>query len=197
MKVLCFAGALRAGSISKLLVQESIRILGSDHSLAADYLDLRDYAFPVYDTDIEASQGIPASIVALGARVAAANALVIASPEYNGGISSVLKTLVDWLSRLKPLPLEGKFLLLLSASPSNSGGMSGLWHTRVPFEALGVHVFPQMVAIPQAQNAFDENGRLRDIKAAQRLASVLNAFVRHVENHHPIPMRGVSLVSQG
>jgi len=186
MKILSFAGALRKGSVSKLLVLESARLLEHQHRLAADILDLRDFSFPVYDSDIEATTGIPEAIVQLGARIAQADALIIASPEYNGGISSVLKTLVDWVSRLKPMPLAGKFLLLLSASPSGSGGAAGLWHTRVPFEALGVHVFPHMVAVPRAQNAFDNEGRLQDVKAAEKLEGVLNAFVRHVENHHPI-----------
>jgi len=186
MKIIAFAGALRAGSVSKLLVQEAVRLLGAQHNLSADYLDLKDHAFPIFDSDIEQTIGIPQSIAQLGAQIGRADALIIASPEYNGGISSVLKTLVDWLSRLKPNPLSGKFLLLLSASPSGSGGMTGLWHTRVPFEALGVHVFPHMVAVPRAETAFDAKGRLTDVKAAQKLETVLHAFVRHVGKHHPI-----------
>lgn len=185
MKILAFAGTLRAGSISKQLLQEAIGILGDHHQLEVDYVDLKDYPFPVYDTDIEQNDGIPASITALGTRIAAANALIIASPEYNGGISSVLKTVVDWLSRLKTKPLTGKFLLLLSASPSGSGGVLGLAHTRVPFDALGVHVYPQMVAIPRAQDAFGADGRLVDEKAAEKLRQALEGFVRHVETHHP------------
>lgn len=186
MKVVAFAGALRKGSVSKKLVHEAVRLLHQEHSLIAEYIDLKDYPFPVYDSDIEQSMGIPDSIAQIGTRIGRANALVIASPEYNGGISSVLKTLVDWLSRLKPDPLGGKFLLLLSASPGNSGGVQGLWHTRVPFEALGVHVFPYMVAVPRAQNAFDEQGALTDSKAEQKLRDALDAFVVHVEKHHPV-----------
>ncbi len=101
----------------------------------------------------------------------------------------MLKTLVDWLSRTKPSPLAGKFLLLLSASPSGSGGIAGLWHTRVPFEALGVHVFPHMVAVPRAQDAFNAQGQLTDAKAEQKLTEVVAAFTRHVSTHHPIVQR--------
>jgi chromate reductase, NAD(P)H dehydrogenase (quinone) len=186
MKVVVFAGALRQDSVSKKLIHEAMRLLNQEHGLIADYIDLKDYPFPVYDNDIEQSIGIPDSIAQIGARIGTANALVIASPEYNGGISSVLKTLVDWLSRLRPDPLEGKFLLLLSASPSSSGGVQGLWHTRVPFEALGVHVFPYMVAVPRAQTAFDEHGALTDRKTEQKLRDALHAFVGHVEKHHPV-----------
>jgi chromate reductase, NAD(P)H dehydrogenase (quinone) len=188
MKIVAFAGALRRDSISKKLVHEAVRLLNQQHRLTADYIDLKDYPFPVYDSDIEQTIGIPDSIAELGARIGNANAVVVASPEYNGGISSVLKTLVDWLSRVKPDPLGGKFLLLLSASPSGSGGVQGLWHTRVPFESLGVHVYPVMVAVPRAQDAFDETGRLIDAKAAAKLSDALRKFVQHVEHHHPIPV---------
>jgi len=198
MKILSFAGALRAGSISKQLVQEAGRAFSERHGVVADYVDLKDYPFPVYDTDTEQNIGIPDSIIQLALRIREANALVIASPEYNGGISSVLKTLVDWLSRVKPSPLSGKFLLLLSASPSGSGGVLGLWHTRVPFEACGVHVFPHMVAVPRAQNAFGNDGRLVDEKSQNKINEIVDAFVKHVAAHHPIrlPQKAASLADQ-
>lgn len=186
MKIVAFAGALRKESTSKKLIREAVRLLDQEHGLVTDTIDLKDFPFPVYDSDIEHSIGIPDTIARLGARIGNANAIVIASPEYNGGISSVLKTLIDWLSRLKPDPWGGKFVLLLSASPSGSGGVAGLWHTRVPFEALGVHVFPHMVAVPRAQNAFDEQGALIDAKAEQKLRDALRGFVDHVEKHHPV-----------
>lgn len=189
MKVLCFSGALRAGSVSKQLAQEAVRALDNRHDVTGDYVDLRDFPFPVYDSDIEQTIGIPESIRQLALHVREANALIIASPEYNGGISSVLKTLIDWLSRVKPSPLTGKFLLLLSTSPSGSGGVTGLWHTRVPFEALGVHVFPHMVAIPRSQNAFDADGNLTDEKSRKKLEEVLASFVAHVAVHHPVSPR--------
>ena len=185
MKILAFAGALRANSVSKQVLQEAIRLLAIHHQLEVDYADLKEYPFPVYDTDIEESLGIPPSITALAARIHKSDALIIASPEYNGGISSVLKTAVDWLSRVKTKPLAGKFLLLLSASPSGSGGLLGLAHTRVPFDALGVHVFPKMVAIPRSQTAFNAQGLLTDEKAGQKLRDALDAFVLHVGAHHP------------
>jgi chromate reductase, NAD(P)H dehydrogenase (quinone) len=194
MKIVSFAGALRKGSVSKQLVQEANRFLIDTYGLTPDYIDLKEFEFPVYDADTEQSLGIPSSILKLGTRIAAADALVIASPEYNGGISSVLKTLVDWLSRLKPMPLADKFLLLVGTSPSGSGGVLGLWHSRAPFESLGVHVFPQMVAIPRSHNAFDAQGMLTDEKSRRKLHEVLISFVRHVDNHHPLPQKGAAAV---
>jgi chromate reductase len=178
MKVLAFAGSLRRDSFNKKLAQEAVRLLAGNAPVRAEYLDLRDYPTPIYDGDLERTEGIPDGVTRLGAKVAEADALIVATPEYNGGISSVLKTAVDWLSRLKPMPLAGKHLLLLSASPGAWGGVRGLWHSRVPFEALGVHVFPGMMSLPGAGSAFDAAGRLSDDRGKQ-LQTLLSAFAGH------------------
>lgn len=174
MKVLSFAGSLRRGSNNKKLAREAVRLL-TEHSLAnAEYADLRDYAMPLYNGDRE-KEGIPDEVTKLGARIAEADALIISTPEYNGGISSVLKNTVDWISRLEPIPVSGKHLLLLSASQGRWGGVRGLWHSRVPFEALGVHVFPHMMALPNAGAAFDGVGRLGG-DGVRQLRDLLTAF---------------------
>jgi chromate reductase, NAD(P)H dehydrogenase (quinone) len=177
MKILVFAGSLRRESHNKKFAREAVRLLGDHGSAKAEFVDLCDYPMPLYDGDRE-REGIPDSVVALGTRIAEADALIIATPEYNGSISSVLKNAVDWLSRVKPVPLAGKHLLLLAASPGGWGGIRGLWHSRVPFEALGVHVFPQMMSLPGAGSAFDEAGRLTEASAHQ-LVNILTAFTGH------------------
>jgi chromate reductase, NAD(P)H dehydrogenase (quinone) len=177
MKVLAFAGSLRRDSHNKKFAREAVRLLASQGEAKAEFADLRDYPMPLYDGDRE-RDGIPDSVVALGTRITDADALIIATPEYNGGISSVLKNAVDWLSRVKPVPLAGKHLLLLGTSPGGWGGIRGLWHSRVPFEALGVHVFPQMMSLPGAGSAFDEHGRLSEASAHQ-LVNILTAFIGH------------------
>lgn len=179
MKVLLFAGSLRSDSSNKKFARDALRLIQTNPLIRAEYLDLRDYPMPIYDGDLERDEGIPSSISTLGAKVAAADGLIVATPEYNGGISSVLKNTIDWMSRLKPMPLAGKHLLLLSASPGALGGIRGLWHSRVPFEALGVHVFPQMMSVPSAGSAFDEAGQLIGDRA-QQLRSLLIAFTGHV-----------------
>lgn len=178
MKVLAFAGSLRRDSTNKKFAREAVGLLVRHGQASAEFADLRDYPMPLYDGDIERS-GIPNSVLALANRVADADALVIATPEYNGSISSVLKNAIDWLSRVKPVPLAGKHVLLLAASPGGWGGIRGLWHSRVPFEALGAHVFPQMMSLPAAGSAFDERGRLTDA-STQQLQTLLSAFIGHV-----------------
>src|ERR1700733_841975 len=107
MKLLIFGGALRADSCNKKFAREALRLakeLGAD----GEFLDLRDYPMPVYDGDIEATSGIPATTTALGKKIAAADAVVISTPEYNGSIPGILKNVVDWLSREKPVSLTDK-----------------------------------------------------------------------------------------
>ncbi len=145
---------------------------------SADFLDLRDYPMPIYDGDQEQEDGIPGPVQRLAAKIIEADGLIVPAPEYNGSISSVLKNTIDWLSRVKPMPLKGKHLLLLSASPGGCGGVRGLWHSRVPFEALGVHVFPEMMSLPNAGLAFDEAGHLSGDRA-QQLLNLVGAFAGH------------------
>lgn len=179
MHILFFAGSLRADSVNKKYAKEALRVareLGHDGT----FLDLKAHPLPVYDGDDEAATGIPAAAKAIAEQVAKADALVIATPEYNGSIPGGLKNLIDWLSRMQPMPLAGKSLLLLSAAPGPLSGVRGLWHTRVPFEAVGVHVFPNMVGLGGAFDAFDTNGQLKDEKKAAMLKDTLAQFVKHV-----------------
>lgn len=173
---LVIAGSLRQDSFNKKLAREAVRVLGEQARATAEFADLRDYPMPVYDGDIQNTQGFPDAVKALAEKIEKAAGLVIASPEYNGGISGVLKNALDWLSRLKPMPLAEKHTLLLSASPGALGGVRGLWHTRVPLEAMAMHVFPTMMGLPGADKAFDDAGRLVAEKPAAQLRDLIQKF---------------------
>src|SRR5438128_4601914 len=105
MKVLSFAGSLRKETSNKKLAREAVRLLDGFCLARVEYADLRDYPMPINDSDQEQDEGIPHAVVRFGTRIAEADALIGATPEYNGSISSVLKNTVDWVSRLKPMPL--------------------------------------------------------------------------------------------
>src|SRR2546426_1883598 len=89
MKILAFAGALRAGSHNRKLLGVAIEALRDQADV--DRLDLREVAMPPYDGDIEANEGLPEGARAFKLRIAAADALLIASPEYNWSIPGTLK----------------------------------------------------------------------------------------------------------
>ncbi len=181
MKLLIFAGSLRTDSCNKKFAHEALRI-AKELGAEGEFLDLRDYPMPVYDGDIEAATGIPETTQALGKKIAAADAIIISTPEYNGSIPGILKNVIDWLSRDKPMSLTDKHLLLLAASPGALGGVRALWHTRQPFDVLGVHVYPNMIGLPNAYAAFNEQGHLKEEKPAQQLKKLLEQFLGYVKS---------------
>lgn len=184
-KILFFAGSLRADSLNKKLAKEALNLtkeFTKDFDVDVEFIDLKDYQMPIYDGDIETNSGIPEQAKALSKKILAANAMIISTPEYNAGITGVLKNVIDWLSRERPNSFTDKHLLLLSASISWMGGHRGLWHTRQPFEQVGVHVFPEMLGLPDASNAFDENDKLKDEANIKRLKTLIEKFIKHINS---------------
>jgi len=179
MSILFFAGSLRSDSCNKKFAREAQRV-AKEAGIDGKYIDIKEYVIPVYDGDVEATSGLPEGVKKLSQEIQAASALVISTPEYNGSIPGPLKNIIDWLSRDKPMPLTDKHLLLLAASPGGLGGVRSLWHTRQPFEALGVFVFPNMMGLPRAYEAFDDQGRLKDEKTSQQLLKTLTQYAKHV-----------------
>lgn len=175
MHILLIPGSLRKDSFNKKFLHEAARLL-KDAGHSSEVIDLKAHPLPLYDGDIQDKDGIPAEAKAISQKIAEAGAVIVASPEYNGAIASPLKNLIDWLSRDTPMTLAGKHLLLLSASPGVLSGVRGLWHTRVPFEAIGVHVFPQMMGLPAAHTAFDDTGMLKDTAYREQFRALLGQF---------------------
>lgn len=176
MKILVFAGALRKDSWNKKFALNAEKLLRGIQGIEAEYIDLKPLEIPLYDGDIE-TQGIPRGVQTLSDKVRNAQALVISSPEYNASMSCVLKNTVDWLSRVKPTPLAGKPVLLLGASPGALGAVRGLWHARNPFVELKAHVFPDMMGLPKADQAFSPDGTLADAKTAEKLKTLLEKYL--------------------
>ncbi len=191
MKLLAFAASLRRGSLNRKLIAlaaEAARGAGAEVDLA----DFREFELPIYDGDVDAASGLPPGGVALRRRIEAADALVIAAPEYNYSIAGPLKNAIDWVSRARPMPWRGKSILLMSASPSPMGGIRGLWQTRIPLEGCGALVFPDMFALSHADKAFDDAGRLRDAALAERLQRDVTGFVRLAEAVVPVCAKTVT-----
>jgi NAD(P)H-dependent FMN reductase len=186
MKVVAIAGALREKSYNKQLLRLAIELLEKE-GVEVDRVDLRALGIPFYDGDVEASTGLPAPAQELVARIAAANGLLIASPEYNFSVPAVLKNAIDWVTRAKPMPLRGKTAVLLSASPSLVGGNRALWVLRMSLEGVGVHVYPDMFSLATAHQAFDDAGQLKEEGLARFLRSVISGYVRVTRAHLAAP----------
>ena len=136
---------------------------------------------------MEKEEGIPAGAGRLRERLLAADGFVIASPEYNASMPGVLKNVIDWASRFRPQPFNKKQGLLMSASPSMSGGNRGLWALRVPLEHLGARLYPDMFSLAQAHQAFDARGRIADAKLQHWFEGTVDCFMELVEaaKHYP------------
>jgi NAD(P)H-dependent FMN reductase len=142
---------------------------------------MTDFDCPSYDGDVEKASGVPAGAERLRERLAAADAFIIASPEYNASMPGVLKNAIDWVSRVRPQPFNGRQGMLISASPSMAGGNRGLWSLRVPLEHLGGRIYPDMFSLAQAHEAFDEAGRIKSPVLQERLDRTSGCFLGLVE----------------
>ncbi len=165
-KILAFAGSTRIDSYNKTLVK--IAAAGAK-SAGADvtYVDLRDLPMPIFDQDLEAQDGAPATVKQFKELLIAHDGLLIASPEYNSSVSGLLKNAIDWASRPAPgeAPLAcftGKVAVIMSASPGGFGGLRGLVALRSILGNIRVLVLPDQVAIAQAHEAFTPDGTLKD-----------------------------------
>lgn len=183
-RILALAGSLRQGSFNKKLVAlaaHGARQVGARVTL----LDLGDFPLPLFDQDLEAAQGMPEPGARLKQQFLDHDGLLIASPEYNSSITAALKNALDWVSRSAPgepplAAFRGKVAALMSASPGALGGLRGLVHLRSILGNIGVIVLPDQVAVPQAHEAFQADGTLKDPKrqaAVEGLGRTLAEFL--------------------
>jgi chromate reductase, NAD(P)H dehydrogenase (quinone) len=164
-KILAFAGSLRKDSLNKKAL--AIAVAGARKAGAeVTVVDLKDFGVPLYDGDIEAESGLPENAIKLQDLMLANDGFLIATPEYNSGISGTLKTYIDWTSRPHGDKKAGdcyggKFAVLMSCSPGGLGGIRALPNVRTILASMGVHVLPDEFALGKAHEAFDENGNAK------------------------------------
>lgn len=185
LKVLIFAASLRSESLNKKLAGLAARV-ADRYGATVDVASMRDFDVPLYNGDLESADGIPAGAEELRDRLLDNDAFIIASPEYNGSMPGTLKNLLDWTSRFRPQPFDGRHGLLLSASPSMAGGNRGLWALRVPLEHLGARVFPDMFSLATAHKAFDGD-QIANAGLQERFENNVEAFLDLAEaaKHYP------------
>ncbi|MGH7614743.1 MAG: NADPH-dependent FMN reductase [Gemmatimonadales bacterium] len=183
---LVFSASLRTDSLNTRLARLAVSVI-EEQGGAVDAATMADFDVPAYNQDAQARSGLPPGAVELCRRLEANDAFVITSPEYNGSMPGLLKNAIDWASRQRPQPFNGRHALLLSASPSMVGGNRGLWVLRVPLEHLGARVYPDMFSLAQAHQAFDANGRIANADLAGRFERTVVAFMDLVEaaKHYP------------
>ena len=175
MRILGIAGSLREGSYNRSLLRAARELLPESVELVE--LDLR--SLPLYDGDVEAA-GDPESVVALKEAIRDADALLIATPEYNRGTSGVLKNAIDWASR-PPFgsPLTRKPAAIVGASTGMSGTRRAQQQVRDALSFPGAKVLEDSVAVPDAYEKF-EDGELADEATRAGLQDLVEALVAAV-----------------
>jgi chromate reductase, NAD(P)H dehydrogenase (quinone) len=192
-KILAFAGSLREGSFNKKLIRvggQMAREAGAEVTL----IDLREFPMPIYDGDLESAEGLPEHAVRLKELMLSHQGFLISSAEYNSSVSAALKNAIDWASRPREGEgrlecFEGKIAGLLSASPGALGGLRGLYQLRWILTNVGTVVVPKQVAVSGANEAFAEDGSLKDEGRARQVRGVVENLVETVGKFQP-PCRG-------
>ncbi|MBU1209906.1 MAG: NAD(P)H-dependent oxidoreductase [Alphaproteobacteria bacterium] len=183
-RLLFFAGSARTGSYNMRVAELGARIADAN-GIAATLADLGDYAMPLYDGDIERTEGPPENARKLKALFSLHTGVLISCPEYNASITPLLKNTLDWISRVREdgeAPNEvfrTRVFALASASPGGMGGLRGLYTVRHVLElGLGALVLPEQFAVPRAADAFEENGHLKDVAAQERYKDLIEKLAR-------------------
>lgn len=176
VRFLVFSASLRDASLNSQLAHLAARVIEQRGGIV-DLAAMAEFDVPSYDQDAHDAEGFPPGAEEFRRRLEANDAFVIASPEYNASMPGLLKNAIDWVSRYGPQPFNERHGLLLSASPSMSGGNRGLWALRIPLEHLGARVFPDMFSLAQAHKAFHADGGIANEQLHQRFELTIKAFM--------------------
>lgn len=176
MRIAIVPGSLRAGSYNRMLAHVAEAIL-QKHNCETDYVDLKDHPLPPYDGDIEATSGVPDECWKLKARIAAAHAVVISSPEYSGGIPGAFKNVLDWSTRGGSNPWDGKVVLLMGTTPGPWGTNRMMPALKQVYSVMSSIVIPQTVTIPHAEKVWDKEGNLIDETLPGRVEKVIASLL--------------------
>jgi chromate reductase len=174
------SGSLRQGSFNTSLLRAAAALMPEGAVLRIE--SIRGIA--LYDGDLEASEGIPAPVAALKDAIAAADGLLLATPEYNNSIPGVMKNAVDWLSRPPSdsrRVFGGKPVALAGASPGGFGTLLSQNAWLPVWRTLGAQVWPDRLLVSRAQGVFDAEGALTDAKVREALRTFLAGFVAFAE----------------
>jgi chromate reductase len=174
IRVLGFAGSLRQGSYNRALLRAAQS--AAPDGMTIEIFDLA--AIPLYNGDVEA-RGDPEGVAAFKQAIRQADAVLMATPEYNHGVPGVMKNAVDWASRPpRDAVLAGKPVGIIGASPGVTGSARGQSQLRQAFEFTNSYAMPQPeLLVFRAHEKFDAEGRLTDEATAKFLASYLDALL--------------------
>ncbi len=175
LKLVGLCGSLRKASTNRMLLNEAARIFDPARFEEAD-ID-----FPLYNEDIEKGPGIPASVQAVSDMIASADAVILATPEYNKGTSGAMKNALDWISRTEGNPWRDKPVAVISASSGAQGGARGHSMLRTLLLPFRPRLVPgPEVMVGQSSKQFDEDGKMTNEMGVKLVTELMDELHKEV-----------------
>ena len=176
-RIVGISGSLRRGSLNTSLLRAAKESMPAGSELVMDTIE----GIPLYNGDVEAASGIPQRAAELKQTIAAADGLLLATPEYNNSLPGVLKNAIDWLSR-PPADIKsvfgGKPVAIMGASPGGFGTVLSQNAWLPVLRTLGTNPwFGGRLLVSRAQTVFDADGKLTDELIRKQLTDFLRGFV--------------------
>ena len=173
-------GSLRRGSFNAALLRAAAQLAPDGSRIDVHSL----HGVPLYDADVESAEGIPPAVAVLKDAVAAADGLLMVTPEYNNSLPGVFKNAIDWTTRPSSdieRVFSGKAVALMGASPGGFGTILSQNAWLPVLRTLGMNLWSSgRIMVPRANAAFNEEGLLTDDKARERLRTFLQGFVAYL-----------------
>jgi len=178
-KILAFAASISSTSINKMLVTHAADVLKAEHIPGASVtiLDLNDFEMPIYSSDRENADGVPALAKSFFEAISDADALLISYAEHNGTYSAAFKNVFDWSSRINAQVYQNKPMVVMSASPG-PGGAANVLKSAIDSASVFAADIRGSLSVANFYDTFDaEKAQLVDAELAAELKKQLGALV--------------------
>jgi chromate reductase, NAD(P)H dehydrogenase (quinone) len=182
LKILVIPGSLRSGSLNARLAAvaaHEIALAGAE----VTRISLSDFPLPIYDGDLQAKSGVPKNAVNLKRMIGVHHGVLIVTPEYNSSVPALVKNTIDWVSRVQDTHetrgqvFRDRAFAIAAASGSRLGGTRALSALRLILTACHATVIPNQLALSFADEAYDENERLKHSADNEALKALVRQLI--------------------